>query len=231
VTQPAPLWNDALPPGSPPFPAAPFRPDKRYVTCGTTCLVLAAADLLYSLQKVIGSLLSGPLIEFEKALLASGKHPVAMPGVLDAASDFLARIALWETLRVVPFVIASGVLLWIGARIRRGDPRGVRAARTWVWWALGVVLVSALIQLLVTVPATMAYQRQIVAALPVVPAGASPPPFDIKRLMSTFTIAFSALGLITGTAVMATWPIVLHVWAGRLLRDLPTAISAGEKIG
>jgi hypothetical protein len=231
VTQPAPLWNDALPPGARPFPDAPLRPDKRYVTCGTTCLVLAAADLLYSLQKVLGSVLSGPLIEFEKTMLASGKHPVAMPGVLDAASDFLARIAFWESLRMVPYVIAGGVLLWIGARIRRGDARGLRAARTWVWCALGVVLVSALVQLLVTVPATMEYQRRIVAALPVLPASARPPPFDIKRMMSTFTIAFSTLGLVTGTATMATWPIVLYVWAGRLLRDVPTATNAGEKIG
>jgi hypothetical protein len=125
----------------------------------------------------------------------------------------------------VPFVVATCVLLWIAIRVRRGDTKALGAARTWALAALGVVATSALVQVLVTIPATMEYQRQVMDAMAVLPPRAKAP-FDIKGVMSAATIVGSIGGLVMGTMLLSVWPVTLYLWAGRLLRDATQAAEA-----
>ena len=87
---------------------------------------------------------------------------------------------------------------------------------------------SALIQALVTVPATIAYTQQVMDMMPDMPTGASAPPFDVKEIMAVITKVSTMVGLVLGTLVLAIWPIVLHVWAGKLMREsaAPAAVPA-----
>jgi hypothetical protein len=194
-------------------PGAASTDQKRLETLGTFCLVFGITELLYAVYQVLAAAMGSSLLELQRRVIAgiaagmSGRGAPAMPAVLDAAQDLVRRIAIANAVRMVPFVIASGVLVALALRLRRGDLSALRAARTWSYWALGVVGLSALLQLLVTVPATMDYGRRIFATLPMPPPGRAGPPFDVLRFMDTVMMA-SAIGTaLIGSLVLAIWPI------------------------
>jgi hypothetical protein len=209
--EPPPLWNQPAPPD----------PAKRYETLGTACLALSVLELLYCVQRLLSPFFSRSIIELQRSILPETPHGPPVGGMVDAAQGFMAKIALWEAARTVPFLIATGFMIWIAIRLRRGDARALFTARKWTFWALGVVVISVLIQILVTVPATMAYQRDVVDLMPV-PAG-SAMPFDMKRIMSSVTLVSTLFGMLSGTLLAIAWPIAVYLWAGKLIRETPPA--------
>jgi uncharacterized membrane protein YqjE len=210
----APPAGDAAPPLRPmPLPA------ERYKKLGTTCLVLAILELVYCLWRLVGQLLTTPIMKAERTMLPSSPHGPRMNDVWDAAQELSHRIAPWETARTIPFALATGFLLWIAIRLRRGDGAALFAARKWVFAAFGVIAVSLLIQIAVVVPATMDYQRHVADAMPVVSHGSAPPPLDMKKFMSNMTVFGTVFGLVIGTVFVSVWPVILYVWAGKLIRE------------
>jgi hypothetical protein len=193
-------------------------------TLGTVCLVLSIIELLYCLQRLLSPLLTRNVLEMQKVLFRTLPSAPPTNPIMDAAETFMARIAVWEITRTVPFVLCTGFLLWIAIRLRRGDARALVAARTWMAFALAAVLVSALIQILFTVPMAMEYQRHVMEAMPAMP-GAAAAPFDVKTMTSTITMVSTIAGLVLGTLFLSVWPVVLFVWAGRLVRDTATAAA------
>lgn len=210
------------PPGYPPGRAFVHPLTRRFNTLGTVSLVLAGLEIAYGFWKLASAALTGVLLQAERALLGSVSLPGPMPapvsGMLAAVEDFTRTIALWEALRALPFMVASTFLVFIALRIRRGERQALFTARTWVWWALGAVAFSALLQLATTIPATIAYQRQITGLMHTAPrSGPGAAPFYVKQLTDSWMMASTLMGLIMGTAFLATWPIVLRVWSDRLL--------------
>ncbi len=41
----------------------------------------------------------------------------------------------------------------------------------------------------------------------------------MKAMTSTVTLVSTIGGLVVGTLFLSVWPVVLYVWAGRLIRD------------
>ncbi len=150
-----------------------------------------------------------------------------MSGALDAAHALALRTAPWEIARTVPFLLATGLLLWIAVRLRQGDARALFVARQWTLAAFGVIAVSLLIQVVAIVPPTMEYQRQVVETIPTVTAGKGAAPFDVKQMMSSMMVVGAVFGVVTGTLFLSAWPVVLRVWAGRLIRETLPPREAG----
>lgn len=199
----------------------------RCASLGNVCLVLGLLEIVYCGQKAIVQLLSGRIVAAERVLLPKAPHaaPAAMYG---AAQDFARLVAPWEIARLVPFVLASVVLLFIARRLRAGDVSALGTARQWAVAALGVVALSALIQIVAIIPPTLEYQRRVVELLPPPPHGRAAPPFDIGRIVASATTFGAVMGLAMGTVVLSVWPVGLFVWAGRLRRDAPGHGMIGE---
>ncbi len=188
---------------------------KRFGTLGTTCLVLGILDILFVVQKLVSAALTSQMLALQGKMMPATTP--GMPAVMSAAQDFATKIALWEALRALPFGVASGFLVWIGLRLRRGDRDALFTARVWTWWAFGVVAASALLQVVVTIPATLEYEQRIMSALPL--PSKSGAPFDMKKFMDGWMLASTIIGLVIGTVFMAAWPLALRLWSDRLLRD------------
>jgi hypothetical protein len=215
MTQQAPpVWDQP----SPGAPRGPRSPAQRYETLGTTCLALSIGELLYCLWRLLSPLVSRTMIEAQRRMLPSNAGGVPMAKITDAAQSFMAQIQVWEAVRTVPFLVATAFLLWIALRLRKAEEKALFAAKAWGLWALGAVVVSVLIQILITVPATIEYQRAVVDLIPTMPAGASTP-FDVKKMTSSITIISTVMGLVIGTVAMAAWPIALYFWASKLIRE------------
>jgi hypothetical protein len=192
--------------------------EQRYRALGTTCLVLGILELCYCAQKIAMQLFMRPLLAGERSLLPSGPRGPSSGAMFDQAQALSEQTAPWEVMRTIPFVVATGMLLFLAVRLRRGDGRALHAARQWTFAALGAVAVSLLIQIVAIVPPTLEYQRDVFAALPATPKGKAKPPFDVKAFTSSMTVTATLSGVLMGTAFMSAWPIVLFVWSGTLLR-------------
>lgn len=214
MTQPAPpIWNQPSP-GALVDPTALAR---RCELLGTTCLVLSIGELLYCFWRLLSPLLNRSILEAQHRMMPTTTGGVPMAKINEAAQSFTEQIQLWEVLRTLPFLVATAFLLWIALRIRKGEQKALVAAKAWALWALGAVVVSLLIQIVITVPATIAYQRAVVDLIPMAPAGAATP-LDVKTMASSITIVSMVVGLVMGMGFMAAWPIALYFWASRLLR-------------
>jgi hypothetical protein len=206
-------------PGAPPAALDPAA--KRIRTLGNVCLGLGLLELLYSLQHLVGPLLTKAIFRWEKAFLPKTRGGPPMGKMMDAAARFAERIAVWEVVRAIPFIVATSFLIAIAVRLRRGDRTALGAVRIWTYAALGVVALSLLIQVLVTVPATLAYEKMLVDLMPATGSGAAAPPFDLGAVMGRVTLVTTVLSLLIGTLFLSVWPIALLVWAGRLERAAP----------
>jgi len=218
-----PLWNSPQPGAPPGGQASPFT--KRCETLGNVALALGALELLSSVQRLLGPLFGKAILDFQRTIMPKTPHGPSMDDLMDAGKDLMAKVAIWEAVRAVPFLVATAVLIWIALRLRKAEPAALRAARTWSFAALGVVAVSTVLQVLVTIPATMEYQQAVVKMMTKVPAGPSAPPIDMGAMMSRVTMISSIIGLLAGVAFLSAWPIVLYVWAGKLQKDAPSAAT------
>lgn len=219
-----PMWpmpQDAVPGAAPPYGLGPPGPpaDRRLISLGTTCVVLAVLEIIWCVLKALYTVA-------QTAQFAKSSAPPSMPGmpdmskVTEAAEDFTREMVLWESVRMLPFLVASIALIVVGNRLRAGRREALRSAQTWVVGALAAILASAALQLLVIIPATMAYSRKIMdLMLSGVPGGAGATPVDFKGVMSTMTAVTSYLGVLLGAAFLALWPVVLWFWAVRIQRD------------
>jgi hypothetical protein len=201
--------------GAPPgAQATPFA--KRLETFGTVCLALGAMELVNCVQRLMAPLYRNAMLTWQKSFMPTTPSGPSMDDVIDGARRFGQRIAPWEAARTVPFLVATVVLIWIAVRLRKGEIEALFAARRWTFAALGVVALSALLQVLVTIPATIEYQKEIVATMAPLPGGT---PFDFGAFMSSFTVAISVISLILGVIFLSAWPIAVFVWSGKLLRE------------
>jgi hypothetical protein len=214
-----PLWNSPQPGAPPAAQATPFT--KRCETLGTLSLALAALEGLACFQRLMGPIFGKAILNFEKGIMPKTPGGPSFDDIVGAGKDLLDKIVIWEAVRAVPFLVATCVLGWIALRLRKAEPAALRAARTWSLAALGVVALSALIQIFVTIPATMEYQQAIVRLMPKIHSGSSAPPIDMDTMMSRVTLISSIVTLLGGIAFMSAWPIVLYVWAGKILKDAP----------
>jgi hypothetical protein len=215
--QSPPGWY--APPGALPGPDPRVKtPAARWKTLGTTCLALSVGELLYCLWRLVSPLFSHKMMEAQRGMLPSTAGGVSIGKMADAGERFMAEIQRWEMLRTLPFLLATAFLLWIALRLRKAEEKALFAARIWALWALGAVAISLLIQILVTVPATIAYQRAIVDLIPAMPTGAAAP-FDVKQITSSITIISTLIGVAIGAIVVAAWPVALYFWASKLIRE------------
>lgn len=189
-------------------------------TLGTLSLVLAILEIVYCGQKVVFQLMNSRIIAAERTFLPKTRG--MSPAIYTQANELARRVVPWEIARMVPFVVASVVLLFIARRLRAGDLAALGVARQWVFAALGVVGLSLLVQIVAIVPPTMDYQARMVELLPPTPKGA---PFDMGPMVSSMTMVGTVMGLAMGTVILSVWPIVLYVWAGRLQRE-PRVVPA-----
>jgi hypothetical protein len=208
--------------------AAPVPAKKRLEKIGLVCMILGLLEVLFSLLKVAGPITGTSGLETQKKIFESfpaGKGAPPMSELFDAAADLVKKITMWEAGRGLLFLAASGYLVWIAIRLQRGEAQALHAARSWTWWALGVVALSAMVQVMVTVPATLEYTRRITSMLPMPPASSSggAPPFDVKKFMETITLISTIVSVGIGSIVMSIWPVALYVWAGKLVRALEPA--------
>ncbi len=192
-------------------------------TLGTLSLVLAILEIVYCGQKVVFQLMNSRIIAAERAYMP--KTPGMSPAIYTEANELARRVVPWEIARMVPFIVASVVLLFIARRLRAGDLAALGVARQWAFAALGVVGLSLLVQIVAIVPATLDYQARMVELLPATPRGA---PFDMGQMMSSMTMVGTVMGLAMGTVILSVWPIVLYVWACRLQRDARSAFSGDQ---
>jgi hypothetical protein len=193
---------------------------QRFSSLGTVSLVLAILELLYCFWKLCSAALVSSILAAPLSLGGSAPPPSPLPAMMSTASEFASKLALWEAARSLPFAVASGFLIGIALRLRRGEREALFTARAWVWWALGVIVISVALQLFVILPMTLEYERRLMSGFPSIPSsGGGAPPIDIGHFMDTWTLISTGISLIVGTMIFATWPIVLRVWADRLLRD------------
>jgi hypothetical protein len=190
---------------------------RRCVQLGTLCLALGILEIVYCGQRVIFQLMNARIVAAERALLPSGPHGPS-PAIYAEGEALAHRVAPWEIARMVPFVVAAVVLLFIARRLRASDLAALGAARQWALAALGVVVVSVLVQIVAIVPPTMAYEERVVELMPR-PSSAHPPPFDVGQVTASMTMIGVVMGLAIGAVAMSVWPVILYVWAGRLQRD------------
>lgn len=213
MQEPSPQWNKPA--------TAAATPQSRRVLLGNVSLALAILDLLYCLYRLLMPFLSRSIVGFQREMMASTSGP-NMSEMMDVAQKFADRIAPWEALRTVPFIIASAVLLWIAIRLRRGDGEALRTARTWAFGAFGAVAISLLIQVLVIVPATLDYQHEVMGMmLKTMPAGRSGSPVDVGAIAGSITLASTVVGVVMSTLGLLIWPVALLIWTGRLTRETP----------
>jgi hypothetical protein len=175
---------------------------------------------LGGLLVAIGAIVGGASLQVLRAI-ASGLSPApgATPPGMGAVEEVMRRVMAAEITRTIPFMIASGFLIWIALRLRKGEIAALKAAQKWAWWALGVVVLSVLIQLLVTVPATLEYSRKLTRAIPALPRGArGAPAFDPGGFFDTMMMISTLFSMIFGALFMSAWPVGLYFWSASLLR-------------
>jgi len=205
-----------------PFPAAvpppALSPAQRYRTLGTTCLVLGILEVLVCVQRLLAQIFRGPLTEAQRNLIP-GVPERNTQAIMDAAREMTDKIALWESLRTIPFLVVTGFLLWIALRLREGDARALFAARRWVLGAFAAIAVGVVIQVVWTMPAMAEYQRKIMGSVLPMAGGDAASSVDVKEIAESVGALTVVLSVVGGTLVLSAWPIVLLVWSGRLIRE------------
>ena len=184
---------------------------------GSAALALAIIDLCGDGYGLVSKLIIGPLMNGEKHLLAlmPGPRPREMDALIDQTAHFMNRIMLWNTLRLVPYAVASVLLLRIAGSLKRGDRDALARAQTWSLGAFGVIAFSLALQLGVIVPLTQAYQQAMFALQP----PNSPPGIaGFQDAMRSVSSIMSYAGPLLGAAIMAIWPTVLRISSRRLQR-------------
>jgi hypothetical protein len=194
------------------------RAPKAWETLSTVAIVLAAAQLLSFVYGVVTGLITITVGSLVGGVGATGSAP--LDATMQEMRRFMQTMALVDLARGVPFAVCSVVLLVIAFGIRRGRVASLRSARTWTWFALGVVAASLCVQLFVTAPMMAGYQRRLFASM-----GAGAPPSS----MGTFELMASLSAIVMPifwSMALCVWPIVQRVWADRLLRAMPDDPSA-----
>jgi len=205
-------------------------PQRRLGAIGTASLALAVLEVLYCIQVITTAALLGPILDLHRKVIGSRLFSgAAVRGAIAASSaaarDFAAIISSWELVRALLLGAAAASLLIIALRLRRGERGALSTTRAWALGSLGVMGSSALIQLIRTIPAISSYQRQLMTLAREATRGASSPLLDVPRLMDVSITAAIGLSLFVGIALFAVGPLVLGVWADRLLRDTPLNVE------
>src|ERR1700678_1795889 len=112
-------------------------PKPLYDSLASTCLALSVVELVFCGQRIVSSAFGGARMRLPSGMPGKGAAELdRMKGLLGGV---MTRLAVWESVRVIPFVAATGVLLWIAIRLRRGDATAVAAARRWPLGAFAAI--------------------------------------------------------------------------------------------
>ncbi len=196
----------------------PPQKEKSLDSIGTACLALSALELVYCAEHVVSQLLGalqmkGPLAGWP-GMPHAGPAEAQLDRMKDAIGGVMTKLAVWEAVRMIPFLVATSFLLWIAVRLRRGDATALHAARKWTLGAFAAIAVSLAIQLLVTMPMMTDAFGRFFASFP-----GSSSVFDdplLHTVMRVGTLVVTA----GGALFMSVWPIVLLLWSGRLIERL-----------
>lgn len=215
--------------GQPPYGQPPYGPaagvNASLSTLGTVCIVLGVIELFlcgwYYLNLLIGSDF------FTPSFPTTGPAAAMVGDIMAAAKVFTEKIAVANAVRSIPYTVATVFLILLGVALRRGEIRALERARAWSLWAFGAIAISLLVQVLVTFPATMDYQRAITKSITSVTSKGKAPPFDFAAMMDTMMIVSTVIGAVVGTLTMSIWPVTLRIWAGKLQKKLAPAAETG----
>lgn len=205
---------------SPPLPRPPTEKE-RLASLGTPALILAILDLVQDALGIGGHFVTGRLLDLLQRLPgALGRQPHGGDELLANSRDLLHRVGEWNALRLVPFALASVFLIPIALRLRRGDASALVDVRKWAVGAFVVLGLSLALQLLVILPANLAYQRAILAPTMRLANGAHVPEAarTILSLTRSLTEGSVWIGALGGFLAMGAWPVVSYVLASRWLR-------------
>jgi hypothetical protein len=189
-------------------------------------IVILVCSIGYLVLCVLGMatrLLTVPLMRLYFTWLEGLVPGARFSKLMEPMENFMEKIAIWEMLRTVPFVIAAGWLVVLGRRLLRQDRSALAAIRTWCYASAAPIVISVLIQLIFVLPATLAYSEAVSKSMPMTtPHGSSAAmPFDISTFVSTMTNAATGAGIIIGAMTLAIFPLVLFFWSKKLSQDAP----------
>jgi hypothetical protein len=210
-------------------PAAGYRPawgapsgaglpkDDRLVTLGIVCLVFGILKLLWVLYQIGSSAFAVFAFEAMISIVNATKVvlPVAATKAMALAEDLVFVNAFTTMGRVLPFGVLAGVQIHLGLRLHGADRAALLAVRKLVWWSVGAIVVSLLVQAIFVIPAQVEFARRlfddVLRAVPW-PGGVSPlatwtPPSPVWAITQPVVVAVA----------QTTWPIGLWIWSGRLL--------------
>jgi len=104
-----------------------------------------------------------------------------------------------ETLRIVPLVVLSALLVRSGLKLVRKQPEAIRSARRWSFWALGATVVSAGIIMFGELPLLYAW-------------------FPGATSTDSGAALYAYGWVAVSTLLLAVWPTITARWAGRLMK-------------
>ena len=189
-------------PGAPP----PHAVDKGVKNIGIVSLILSILMILWSLFQTGSSLMMIFFTQHHAKMFAPPSGSSVDPESAKIAAKMqghMVNVSLINTGRYLLILTATGVLLYIAARLLRGDPKALPGARAWTLWAFGVVAISALIQLGVLLPMQLGLQKDLWG-----PAHGSGATTD-------FMSFWGMISVVVGTVLLSVWPVALRIWAGR----------------
>jgi hypothetical protein len=201
------------PPGPPAYPspnATPLTPaaafDKKVRLLGTVALVLAILKLLFFGYRILRSLAT--LIGLDTEPTRGLSRSLAL-----GLAAYRTTTAIGDAVRAIPFIAVGVLLIFIALRLQRGDVSALSSLRKWFFWSLGAVGISTCIQVFVIIPTTLQWEIKAVGAIPSLPF------FDVKGMATAIVAATLVFALLFGTFLRLVIPVVLYVWAGRLLAE------------
>jgi len=168
---------------------------------GLTCWVLYAARVVFV------------LVDPSSAVPSPEKLSAAQRATCEALA---VRVGIASSVRLVALMIASGVLVALALRLRRGDEGALRPLRIWTLFAFGVVALWTLVDLAVALPATRELDRMLFAAMRA--SGGNPDTVSMSQDLSNVMIWVLLVGV---PLLLAALPLALRIWSRRLLVDRP----------
>ncbi len=196
--------------------------NKRVRLFGIVVIICAAAYLFLIVSRLAVRGLTVPLLRMYFAWLETMAPTVSLSKMVEPIQTFLDKMLIWEIVAAVPFAGCAAWLIFIGRRLRRCERAALGTIRTWTIAAAGCIVLSAVVQVFVTLPATNAYSAELMKVMPSTPAsGRGAPPFDISKMVSSMTSAATGVGIVLGLLTAAAFPVALYIWAKKLERDAP----------
>jgi hypothetical protein len=192
---------------------------KRVRTCGVVMTVCAGIHLLSCISRFAMGFVMAPMMRMYFEWLESMSPKVKVTSLFEPLEAFLNKIAIWQSVATVPFLICASWLLYLGIKTMKADREALRGARVWTFAAAGAIAISTAIQLAVILPATQVYTQAIANQLPAQRGGA---PFDMGQMIGAITNAATLAGTVMNILMLSVFPIILFFWTKKLEKETPS---------